>query len=86
MTHQFHVLSPHRDGGLKLKCVLKVNGLPLRTLSTYSSGVDRGRPTRWAPCDRASEQRRTKADPRTHRSGESAYGTYSASDDGDGVR
>ena len=65
-----------------------VNGTPLRTLRTYTSGADHGQhvtvgvSARRVPCDRASEQRRTKADPQTRRGGESAYGPYLASEDG----
>ena len=69
-------------GSIGLRASSTVNGTPLRTLGTFVAGADRGRSARRAPRDRASEQRRTKADPQTRRSGESAYGTYSASEDG----
>ena len=68
-------------GSNGLRASSTVNGTPLRTLGTFATGADRGRSARRAPCDRASEQRRTKADPRTRRGGESAYGSYSASED-----
>ena len=69
-------------GSNGLRASSTVNGTPLRTLGTFATGADRGRSARRAPRDRACEQRRTKADSQTRRGGESAYGAYSASEDG----